>query len=62
MKIMTIYNAKEKAEDRIDILESHLPPSGNKYIWNKLIRAIRQRNKFAERLVALIQKADSSHA
>ena len=58
MKILTIYNAKEKAEDRIDTLEANLPPSGNKNIWRKLMRALRQRNKFAQRLVDLIQKAD----
>ena len=60
MKIMTYYNAKEKAEQKIESLEARLDPLGNIRVWNQLMRVLRQRNKFKDRLVALIGKADKT--
>ena len=58
MKIMTYFNAKEKAEQRIEVLESNLGNLGNERIWKRLMHVLRQKQKFTERLVLLIQRAD----
>ncbi len=59
MKIMTYFNAKEKAESRVYLLETNLGALGNKTVWAKLMRVLRQKNKFTERLIQLIEKADN---
>ena len=59
MKIMTYFNAREKAEQRIDVLESNLGDLGNECIWKRLMHVLRQKQKFTERLILLIQRADN---
>ena len=58
MRIMTYFSAKDRAEMKIELYQSKLPPTGNAHIWKLLIKAIRQRNKFTSKLILLIQKAD----
>ena len=60
MRIITFFNAKEKSEDRVYTLESNLGPNGNPRIWRKLMKTLRQKNKFTERLIRLIQEADEA--
>jgi len=59
MKIITYFNAREKAERRIEVLESNLGELGNKRIWKRLMHVLRQKQKFTERLISLIQRADN---
>ena len=60
MKIMTYFNAREKAERRIEVLESNLGDLGNERVWKRLMRVLRQNQKITERLVLLIQRADKA--
>ena len=59
MKIITYFNAREKAELRIEVLKSNLGELGNKRIWKRLMHVLRQKQKFTERLISLIQRADN---